>query len=67
MNIGQISCTEKSLNEYQHTLRNNPEKQRYGVICFLALSFLHGVRGEFTDDVSETAVGYIMNIPIHDQ
>jgi hypothetical protein len=25
------------------------------------------VRGEFTDDVSETAVGYIMNIPIHDQ
>jgi hypothetical protein len=27
--------------------------------CFLVLVFLHGVRGEFTDDVSETAVGPI--------
>jgi hypothetical protein len=26
---------------------------------FLVLGFLHGVRGEFTDDVSETAVGLI--------
>jgi hypothetical protein len=28
--------------------------------CFLALGFLNVVRGEFTDDVSETAVGPII-------
>ena len=30
-------------------------------ILFLVLGFLHVVRGEFTDDVSETAVGPIFN------
>jgi hypothetical protein len=31
-----------------------------GIVCFLlALRFLHGVRCEFTDDVSETAAGSI--------
>jgi hypothetical protein len=29
------------------------------VVSFLVLRFLHGVRGEFTEDVSETAVGPI--------
>ena len=33
--------------------------------CFLVLVFLHGVRGEFTDEVSETAVGPIFTG--HDQ
>ena len=27
------------------------------ILFFLVLGFLHGVRGEVTDDVSETAVG----------
>jgi hypothetical protein len=32
-------------------------EQALGQYCFLALGFVHGVRGEFTDDVSEIAVG----------
>jgi hypothetical protein len=32
---------------------------RFYFLSFLVLGFLHGVRGEFTDDVSETAVGPI--------
>jgi hypothetical protein len=33
------------------------------------LGFAHSVRGEFTDDVSETAVGFIsgIKIPIHEE
>ena len=27
--------------------------------CFLVLGVLHGVRGEFTDDVSKNAVGSV--------
>jgi hypothetical protein len=35
------------------------------MFVFLVLGFLHGVRSEFTDDVSETAVGPIFTG--HDQ
>jgi hypothetical protein len=41
-------------NDYERTTRN-----MLGY-CFLPLGFLHSVRGEFTDDVSETAVGPIL-------
>jgi hypothetical protein len=34
---------------------------------FLVLGFLHGVQSEFTDDVSEIAVGPIICILTHDQ
>jgi hypothetical protein len=33
-------------------------------MCFLALVCLHGVRGEFIDDDSETAVGPIFTGPV---
>ena len=37
----------------------NSEDGESEVTLFLVLGFLQGVRGEFTDDVSETAVGPI--------
>ena len=36
--------------------RIDRQTNRHDEYCFLALGFLHGVRGKFPDDVSETAV-----------
>jgi hypothetical protein len=39
--------------------REDQLKQQFMMFCFLVLGFLHSVRGEFIDDVLETAVGPI--------
>ena len=39
--------------------RNAPLQDSLHFAVFLVLEFLHGVRDEFIDDVSETAVGPI--------
>jgi hypothetical protein len=51
-------CENKELYVKYDTIpyRLSSAKKSY-ILVFLALGYLHGVRGEFTDDVSVTAVG----------